>query len=114
MDGMNNPLQHDIEIKQGQKEIINISILDDDDNNFDFSEFTAESTIREFPEDYVDYPFVCTTSQSGINLTISAENTSKMDFTNGVWDLFVINKNLDRSKLLQGNVTVQKAVSRES
>jgi hypothetical protein len=84
------------------------------------SGYTAQMQIREQLEDVT--PLISLSSQAGdivisvqdarITFTIATAVTEQLDFSSGVYDLELIDTNGEATRLLEGNVTLSKEVTR--
>lgn len=105
--------RHDIGIQPGSDYLIDFSYQEDDGTPVDVSAWTAESQIREYPEARDFLGFVCESDSTGFHLSLSAEDTKKLTFSRGVYDIFITDPdNTNRVKLVQGRVFVMRDTTR--
>lgn len=93
---------------------LSFTILDEDENVIDLTGATVRSHLREFPESNEYLPFTCEHNGEGgkVTLYMSAEDTAKIGYTKGVYDVFIQYANDAVEKILQGDVYVIPAVTR--
>lgn len=110
---MKETLRHDLVINKGENYTVDFSYQEDDGTPVDVSGWTAEAQIREFPEAKDYQGFVCSADNTGFHLSLSAENTERLSFSRGFYDVFITDPyGLSRVKLVQGRVSVIRDTTR--
>ena len=99
-------------IHQGADFNLPIALMDENGDAVDLTGATVEAQVREFPEskDYHDFQY--SIEGNRIELSMPHEDTSKICFSYGAYDVMINYPNGNREKVLWGNVDVIQEVSR--
>ena len=104
---MREPIIFDITIKAGANYAVDFVYEEDDGTPVSVEGWTAEAQLREFPEARDKHDFVCTADADGFHLTMSHDETSKIGYTRGVYDVFIIAPDSSvRERLIQGRAMI--------
>ena len=110
---MKETLKYDLTIHVGADYKVLFAYQEDDGTPIDVSDWTAVAQLREYPESDDFIAFTCTSYQEGFLLELSAEKTSQITYTRGVYDVFVTDPDdYCRFKLVQGRVRIVPNVTR--
>ena len=110
---MKETLKHDLTIPVGADYQVDFIYEEDDGTVVDVSDWTVESQIREYPEANDCIEFTCTADEDGFHLTLSAEETEQLTFSQGVYDVFITSPSeIYRTKLVKGRVLVDPDTTR--
>ena len=103
-----------IQIDCGATFQMEIVLKDDGGSLIDLTGCIATSHLREFAESNEYMPFTCSQNGEGgtVTLTMSREDTAKIGYTRGVYDVFLSFPNYVSEKILQGDVAIIPAVTR--
>lgn len=109
-----NAKQVNIEIDCGATFEMDIILRDDGGSPIDLTGVIATSHLREFPESNECMPFTCTHNNEGgtVTLSMNREDTAKISYVKGVYDVFLSFPNYKSEKILQGDVSIIPAVTR--
>ena len=105
---MNETILYNITINAGRNYFL--EFLTDD---FDFTGWTVEATMREYAEHPKGINFLCSVRGGKIILQLSASQTRFVGWHHGEYDVFLVtpDNNL-RIKLARGRVTVRPETAR--
>ena len=108
---MSDVIEYNITIHKGSDYTIDFLTEEDDGTAIDVSGFTAEAQLREYPESNEYLDFTCTADATGFHLAMGHEDSAKIGYTRGYYDLF-LSADGNRDKFAQGKATVIPEVSR--
>lgn len=101
-----------LQIDQASSFITSFTIFDDNDNPIDFTGYTVNSQCKKSYTSANNYPFVATASNTGlITLTMNYITSGSMAPGRYVYDIEVVDVNSIHSRLIEGIVTVNPAVT---
>lgn len=110
---MKKPITFDITIKAGSDYKVDFSYEEDDGTVISVVGWGVEAQLREFPEAFDKHDFVCTADADGFHLTMSHEETAKIGYTRGVYDVFITAPdNSVRDKLISGRAYIIPEVTK--
>ena len=110
---MNEPIEFELTIKAGADYAIDFSYEEDDGATVDVTGWQVESQLRGFPEAFDAHDFESSADSEGFHLRMNHEETSKISFTRGAYDVFITAPdNSVRDKLIYGRARIIPEVSR--
>ncbi|WP_027184449.1 hypothetical protein [Desulfovibrio inopinatus] len=105
--------RHDLTIDQGATFELAIEPLDAFGDRLDLNGVTARAQIRRsYPEPYPMAEFDCVVTDGVIDLTLTAENSSKLIAPTGVWDVELVTPLGEVVRLVEGGVEIRPEVTR--
>ena len=104
---MSESLKHDIHIECDADYKADFQLSEDDEKTIiDMTGWTAQAQLREYPEAIEYLPFACTADETGIHITMAHENTAKISYTRGHYDVFITDPDGGRTKLIKGRAYI--------
>jgi hypothetical protein len=102
-----------IVLDQGTTFNTTFSFSDDNDVPIDFTTYTANSQMRKSYTSSTSYPFIVSLSNNGVvTLSMNAATSSTITAGRYLYDLEVQDTNGNRSRLVEGIVTVTPEITR--
>lgn len=112
--------QYDIKIQQNQDWVLEMQWLDGDDSPIDLSNYSAFMQIREYTtsetiavELSTENEKITLDDSGNISLSLNHNDTKNLKFTEYVYDIILISDMNSRFKILEGNVIVNRGVTRD-
>lgn len=109
-----DPKQLDITIECGADFSLNAAIRNSEDALVDLTGCTVTAQLREYPEAYDYIGFTCTHNGQGGQITVSMSHaiTSKVGYSDGVYDVFISFPSGAVDKVLWGKAEIIPAITR--
>ena len=104
---------YNLNIYSGADYKLDLTLTEDDGTVIDLANMTAEAQLREYPEakDHID--FTVTKASNVFTVSMPKEETGKIPYTQGYYDVFVYNTSTEiRSCLISGKVSIISQVTR--
>ena len=109
---MNEAVRFDITINPGADYAIDFQPIEDDETPISVSGWSADAQLREFPESMDHIDFTCTSDSTGFHLTLSKDETAKIPYTRGYYDVFITDPDNGRTRLVHGRAIVRPRATR--
>ena len=105
-------IKYDITIQAGSDYAIDFSYEEDDGTVIPVTGWGVEAHLREFPESNDNHVFAGTADAYGFHVTMDHTETSKISYTLGAYDVFIIPPCGGREKLIYGKAHIIPEVAR--
>jgi hypothetical protein len=102
----------DITIISGSRFMMDMEYVDDNNVTVSLSGYTAYAQLREYPESNTAFDFTCTIVNNNIQMIMPPETTSKIYFPKGVYDLILVDGDMNPYEILHGKADIIKGVIR--
>ena len=104
---------YNITVYSGADYRLDLTLTEDDGEIIDLTNLNLEAQLREYPEDNDYLSFTVTEDNNVFSMTMPKEETEKISFTQGYYDIFVTNSTTEiRSLLISGKAIIVNQVTR--